>query len=45
MNGSFEIEIFEDVPVEHRAETAGAGGLLGRAGIEQDAIGDGGIAG
>src|ERR1700726_470088 len=35
-----EIEIFEDVPVEYRAETAGAGSLRGRAGIEQDAVGN-----
>ena len=33
------------MPVEHRAQAAGTRGVLGRAGIEQDAIGDSGIAG
>ena len=41
----FEIEIFQHMPVEHRAEPAGTGGILRRAGIEQDAIGNRGIAG
>ena len=40
----FEIEIFQHMPVEHRAEAARTRGVLGRAGIEQDAIGDRGIA-
>ena len=40
----FEIEIFQHMPVERRAEPAGAGGALWRAGIEQDAVGDRGIA-
>ena len=40
-----EIEVFQHVPVEHRAKPPGTGGVLWRAGIEQDAIGNRGKAG
>ena len=36
-----EIELFKHMPVEHRAETARPSGLAGRAGVEQDPVGDG----
>ena len=40
-----EIEVLQQMPVERRAEAAGPRGILRRAGIEQDAVGDRGIAG
>src|SRR5260370_25326438 len=41
----FEIEIFQHVPLEYRAETAGSRGLLRGPRIEQNTIGDGSIEG
>jgi hypothetical protein len=40
-----EIEILKYMPVEHRAKTAGTRCAPGCAGIEQNAIGNGGVAG
>src|SRR5229473_3379845 len=40
-----EIELLEHMPVEHRTKAAGTGSALGRAGVEQNAIGHGGVAG
>src|SRR2546423_13264847 len=36
--GQLEIEIFQHMPVERGAQSAGAGGALRRPGIEQDAV-------
>src|SRR5258708_32670517 len=41
----FEIEIFQHMPVEYRAEAAGTCGFPGGTGIEQNTIGNGSIAG
>src|SRR6266478_4994782 len=40
-----EIELLQHMPVEHRTKTAGTGGSLGGAGVKQNAVGHGGVAG